>query len=144
MNTPPIPVTCGIFISSPNAACETKAVVMLPANLDVQGLGFLVNCKSQEGLVRSAISDSTMRPVMIVLLDPTSDRGSCFFQASILRRPDLLLLQAAMEPFDITVLRKCTSRLNREKYCGLSLLWTFTANQDPVNRCQIRQLGPQS
>src|SRR5712671_8064678 len=50
-----------------------------------------------------AIFDSTMRPVVIVLLDPTSDAGPCFFQAAILRRPDFLFLQAAMEPFDVAV-----------------------------------------
>src|ERR1700720_977112 len=62
-----------------------------------------VNCKSQEGLVGSAILDSAVRPVVIVLCDPTGDRGSCFFQAPILRRPDFLLFQAAMEPFDVAV-----------------------------------------
>ena len=44
-----------------------------------------------------------MRPVVIVLLDPTSDASSCFFQAAILRRPDFFFLQAAMEPLDIAV-----------------------------------------
>ena len=44
-----------------------------------------------------------MRPVVIVLLDPTSDRCPRFFQAPILRRPDFLFLQAAMEPFNVTV-----------------------------------------
>ena len=44
-----------------------------------------------------------MRPVVIVLLDPTSDRGSRFLQAAILRGPDFLFLQAAMEPFDVAV-----------------------------------------
>src|SRR5579863_8931846 len=39
----------------------------------------------------------------IVLLDPASDRCSRFFQAPILRRPDFLLFQAAMEPFDVAV-----------------------------------------
>ena len=53
--------------------------------------------------MRSAISDSAVRPVVIVLLDPTSDRCACFFQAPILRRPDFLFLQAAMEPFDVAV-----------------------------------------
>ncbi len=53
--------------------------------------------------MRSAISDSAVRPVVIVLLDPTSDRCSRFFQAPILRRPDFLFLQAAMEPFDVAV-----------------------------------------
>jgi len=53
--------------------------------------------------MRSVISDSAVRPVVIVLLDPTSDRGSRFFQAPILRRPDFLLFQAAMEPFDVAV-----------------------------------------
>jgi hypothetical protein len=32
----------------------------------------------------SAIFDSAMRPVVIVLLDPTSDAGPRFFQAAIL------------------------------------------------------------
>jgi hypothetical protein len=53
--------------------------------------------------VRSAISDSVMRPVVIVLLDPAGDRGTCFFQAAILLRPDFLFLQTAMEPFDVAV-----------------------------------------
>ncbi len=53
--------------------------------------------------MRSTISDSAVRPVVIVLLDPTSDRGSRFFQAAILRRPDFLLFRAAMEPFDVAV-----------------------------------------
>ena len=44
-----------------------------------------------------------MRPIVIVLLDPTSDAGSRFFQAAILRRPDFLFFQAAMEPFDVAV-----------------------------------------
>ena len=51
----------------------------------------------------SAISDSAMRAVVIVLFDPARDRGPRFLQAAILRRPDFLLLQAAMEPFDVTV-----------------------------------------
>ena len=53
--------------------------------------------------MRSAIFDSAMRPVVIVLLDPTSDRCPCFFQAPIFRRPDFLFFQAAMEPFDVAV-----------------------------------------
>ena len=44
-----------------------------------------------------------MRPVVIVLLDPTSDRRSRFFQAPILRRPNFLLFQASVEPFDVAV-----------------------------------------
>ncbi len=40
---------------------------------------------------------------MIVLLDPTSDAGPRFFQAAVLRRPDFLFLQAAMEPFNVAV-----------------------------------------
>src|SRR6202162_6392069 len=77
--------------------------VVLPTNLDSQGLFFWYTCESQESLVRSAILDSAVRPVVIVLLDPTSDRCSRFFQAPILRRPDFLLFQAAMEPFDVAV-----------------------------------------
>ncbi len=51
----------------------------------------------------SAISDSAMRPVVIVLLDPVSDAGPCFSQAAILRRPDFLFLQTVVEPFDVAV-----------------------------------------
>jgi hypothetical protein len=53
--------------------------------------------------VRSAISNTTVRPVVIVLLDPTSDAGPHFIQATILRRPHFFFLQAAMEPFDVAV-----------------------------------------
>ena len=48
--------------------------------------------------MRGAIFDSPMRPVVIVLLDPTGDARSSLFQAPILRCPDFLFLQAAMEP----------------------------------------------
>jgi len=40
---------------------------------------------------------------MIVFFDPTSDRCSRFFQAPILRGPDFLFFQAAVEPFDVAV-----------------------------------------
>src|SRR5512135_1595080 len=53
--------------------------------------------------MRGAISDSAMRPVVIVLFDPTSDAGTCFFHASIFRRPDFLFLETAMKPFDVAV-----------------------------------------
>ena len=53
--------------------------------------------------MRGTISDSAMRPVVIVLLDPATDRFSRFFHASIFCRPDFLFLQAAMEPFDVAV-----------------------------------------
>jgi len=53
--------------------------------------------------VRSAVLDSAVRPVVILVLDPTSDRGSRFIQAPILRRPDFLFFQAAMEQFDVAV-----------------------------------------
>src|SRR5882672_3441084 len=53
--------------------------------------------------MRSAISDTAMRPVVIVLPDPTSDRGSRFFHTAIFRRPDFLFFQAAMEPFNVAV-----------------------------------------
>src|SRR5579864_1655496 len=53
--------------------------------------------------MRSAVSHSVMRPVVIVLLDPETDSGSGFLQAPILRRPDFLLFQATMKPFDVAV-----------------------------------------
>ncbi len=40
---------------------------------------------------------------MIVLLDPARDAAARFVQVAILRRPDFLLLQAAMEPLDVAV-----------------------------------------
>src|ERR1700681_4338204 len=53
--------------------------------------------------MRSAILDSAMRPVVIVLLDPTSDASTRFFHAAIFRRPDFLFLETAMEPFNVAV-----------------------------------------
>src|SRR5580700_10145659 len=44
-----------------------------------------------------------MRPVVIVLLDPTSDASPRFVQGAVLRDPDFLFFQAAMEPFDVAV-----------------------------------------
>src|ERR1700683_2483754 len=76
---------------------------MAPASLDSQVLVFYGNCKTQKSLAGSAVLDSAMRPVVIVLLDPASDAGSRVFQAAILGRPNLLFFQAAMEPFDVAV-----------------------------------------
>ena len=39
-----------------------------------------------------AIFHTKMRPVVIVLFDPTGDADPCFFQGAILRRPDFLFL----------------------------------------------------
>ena len=65
----------------------------------------------------STILDSAVRPVVIVFLDPTSDRSSRFFQATILRRPDFLFFQAPMEPFDVAVaLRVMIRRAAIERY----------------------------
>jgi len=44
-----------------------------------------------------------MRPVVVVLLDPTSNRRTRLFYAAIFVHPDFLFLQATMEPFDVTV-----------------------------------------
>ena len=60
-------------------------------------------CKSQEGLARGAIVDAAMKPVVIVLLDPTRDAAARLVQRAVFGRPDFLLLQAAMEPLDIPV-----------------------------------------
>ena len=51
----------------------------------------------------SAILDSAISPVVIVLLDPTSNADTYFFQAAMLRRPDFLFLQTAMEPLDVAI-----------------------------------------
>jgi hypothetical protein len=75
---------------------------VLPANLDSQGLRIWYSSKAQEGLAGSSISYSAMRPVVIVLLDPTGDRCSHFLHTAILRRPDFFL-QAAMESLDVAV-----------------------------------------
>jgi hypothetical protein len=53
--------------------------------------------------VRSAVLHSAVWPVVILLLDPPSDRCLCFFQVSVLRRPNFLLFQAAMKPFHVAV-----------------------------------------
>jgi hypothetical protein len=53
--------------------------------------------------MRSAILHSTMRPVVIVLLDPARDGIASFLQTGILRGPHFLFLQAAMEPLDVAV-----------------------------------------
>ena len=53
--------------------------------------------------MRTAIPDSSVRPFVMVLFDPTSDRGSPFLQAPILLCPDFHFFQAAMEPFDVAV-----------------------------------------
>jgi hypothetical protein len=47
--------------------------------------------------------NSAVRPVVIVLLDPASDRGPLFRHVAILRRPHFFFLQAAMKAFDVTV-----------------------------------------
>jgi hypothetical protein len=44
-----------------------------------------------------------MRPLVIVLLDPATDRLPRFLHAAIFRRPNFLFLQAAVEPFDLAV-----------------------------------------
>ncbi len=93
--------------------------------------------------MRGAISDSAMRPVVIVLLNPTSDRGPRFLQAAILGGPDFLFLQAAMEPFDVAVafrvmIRRAAMRdaqpvqgldePGRSELCAIYCLATFLGN----------------
>jgi hypothetical protein len=60
--------------------------------------------------MRRAIVHSAMRAIVIVLLDPTSDRGPRFLEAPILCRPDFFFIQAAMEPFDVAVDFRVTVR----------------------------------
>jgi hypothetical protein len=43
---------------------------------------------------------------MIVYFDSISDTGERFFHNSIVRRLNSFFLQAAMEPFDVTVIRR--------------------------------------
>jgi len=50
---------------------KDNSVVLAP-NLDSEGLVYGQRCESQEGLVRGAISDTAMRPVVIVLLNSAS------------------------------------------------------------------------
>jgi hypothetical protein len=65
--------------------------------------------------VRSTIPNFAVRPVVIIFLDPTSDRCSRFFQAAILRRPDCLVFQATMEALDVAVaFRVMITVINRE------------------------------
>ena len=53
--------------------------------------------------MRSTILNSAVRPVVIVLLDPASDRRPRFVHIAILGRPHFFFLQAAVEAFDVTV-----------------------------------------
>jgi hypothetical protein len=76
---------------------------VLPAKLDNQSPVFWHKWRKPKSLVRSAISDSAVRPVVIVLFDPTSDRCSRFFLAPILHRPDFVFFQVAMEAFNVAV-----------------------------------------
>ncbi len=46
----------------------------------------------------------------MVLLYSAGDRGSRFLHTAILRRPDFLLFQAAMEPFDVAVALRVMTR----------------------------------
>jgi len=86
-------------------ALERPAAVLRGRRLEY----FTVVWNTLEGLIAvvagivAGISDAAMRPVVIVFLDPTSDRSSRFFQAAIFRGPDFLFLQATMEPFDVAV-----------------------------------------
>ena len=72
--------------------------------------------------MRGAISNSAMRPVVVVLCDPTSDADPCFFQATILRHPDFLFLQAAIEPLDIAVASRMVVRRSPASF-GLTREW---------------------
>lgn len=62
-------------------------------------------------LPRSAIAQSSMRPVVIVLPQVTPDAFPGFFQVSVFRQSDFFLFQAAMEALDVAVsLRVMVSR----------------------------------
>ena len=51
--------------SGRSSVLQKSSAVGLPANLDSQGLFFWYTCESQEGLVRSAILDSAIRPMIM-------------------------------------------------------------------------------
>src|ERR1700688_4801435 len=77
-----------------------------------------------------------MRSVVIVLLDPASDRFPRFLHAAILRRPHFLFLQAAMEPFDVAVaLRVMVGRATMRDPQPSERL------QEP-GRSELRPVGP--
>ena len=80
--------------------------------------------------------NSAVRSVVIVLLDPTSDRGTRFFHAAIFRRPDFLFLQAAMEPFDVAVAFRM---IRRAALCDASR-FRVSMNREEVNICAVTKL----
>ncbi len=84
--------------------------------------------------MRGTIFDSAMRPVVIVLLDPTSDGSPRFFQALVLRRPDLFFLQAAMEPLDGPDFSRTTSPAPLTEF-----LWSTTISAE--SDCPPRRLA---
>jgi len=50
--------------------------------------------------MRNAIPRSGMGHVVVILLDPKGDAAPDLFQTPILRRPDFLFFQAALEQLD--------------------------------------------
>ncbi len=87
----------------PRASSVSGSAVLQPSELDIWGLRKLYSFPSGERLVRRSILQTLMRTVVIVLLDPTSNRRTRLFDAAIFVHPDFLLLQAAMEPFDVAI-----------------------------------------
>ena len=86
--------------------------------------------------MRGAISDSAVRPVVIVLLDPASDAGSRFFHASIFRRPHFFFLQTAMEPFDVAIAFRVMIR--RASMCDAQPVQGL----DEPGRSELRAVAP--
>src|SRR5437762_3532316 len=53
--------------------------------------------------MRRSISQTLVRAVVIVFVDPFSDRRSRLLHAAVLVDPNFFLLQAAMKTFDVAV-----------------------------------------
>ena len=76
---------------------------MHPSKLDSQGRVVEVTFKTNEDLARSAVGQSAMGSVVIVLPQVAPEAFPGFVEVLVLRQSDFFLLRAAMEALDVAV-----------------------------------------
>lgn len=84
---------------------------MHPSELDTQGRVCQVTFKADEGLARSAVTQPSMRSVVIILPQVTADAIAGFFKIPLLGQSEFLFLQAAMKAFGVGVPLRVRNRL---------------------------------
>ena len=85
--------------------------------------------------MRSAICDSEVRPVVIVLREIPADVFSRLTETAIFRSPDFLFLQATMEPFDVAVAFRMV--ISRAAMCTVSVFSIHEGDQLTMTDPQI-------